>query len=717
MNQALHREKLHQALKTSFGYDQFRADQLAIIQRTMNGGDSLVIMPTGGGKSLCYQLPAVVSQGLALIISPLIALMADQVAALKSNNIKAEFINSSLSTNQKRKVFQDIELGQIKLLYISPEKAIMSKFLQYIRGKEISLVAIDEAHCVSIWGNDFRPVYAQLPNLLSVLGNTPIMALTATADKATQKDICDKLNLRDPKIFLASFERPNIHLEVRPARGRVQQIVQFVRQHPGQAGIIYCLSRKSTQQLAEKLRASGIRAAHYHADMATHERQRVQESFQKDDLQIVCATIAFGMGIDKSNIRWVIHYNLPKNIESYYQEIGRAGRDGSMATALLFYNYQDINVFHRFIDESNASDVFKSVQRSKLDRIWEFTQATNCRTNLILGYFGEYRTTPCGHCDICTNPPQGFDGTSFAKIAIKACKEAQEILTLPLLVDLLRASGRKEVLEMKLNQLSSYGLGRETSRHDWILFITQMINQGLFEIDYTQRSALKLTLLSKDVYVGDRKIKLTQSQTKKEPVPKASISKNQSFDIQLFERLKSWRKAQAKKENYPAYLVFSDRVLEHIVSKRPTTLFDLSLVSGIGEYKLKKYGATVLQIIQDFVATQSIVLNVKGKSMLDTLQSIRAGKTPDDISKERQIKKDTIYHHLVELYSKGEDIDLDQYVDQQLIHEVMEAKEISNAGYHVAEIAAFIKTPYPLYKIQIALAIIKRRKKEAMPKK
>ncbi|NND35221.1 MAG: DNA helicase RecQ, partial [Saprospiraceae bacterium] len=677
--------------------------------------DSLVIMPTGGGKSLCYQLPAVVTDGLAVIISPLIALMADQVAALKSNNVAAEYINSSLSTAGKKEVFQDLEKGRIKLLYISPEKATMPKFIHYIRQKKISLVAIDEAHCVSIWGNDFRPVYAQLPNLLSALNDTAVMALTATADKATQQDICAKLKLKDAEVFLSSFERPNIHLEVRPARGRVQQIIQFVGQHRDQAGIIYCLSRKGTQLMAEKLRAAGVRAAHYHADMTTAERQKVQEAFQKDDLQIVCATIAFGMGIDKSNIRWVIHYNLPKNIESYYQEIGRSGRDGSDAKAILFYNYQDINVFHRFINESEAAEEFKLVQRSKLDRIWEFTQATNCRTNLILNYFGEYRSAACNHCDICTNPPKGFDGTAHAKIAIETCREAHERLTLPLMVDVLRASGRKEIFDLKLNELKTYGAGRDTSRFDWILYITQLINQGLLEIDYTQRSTLKLTSLSAEVSTGNTKVKLTKSNPQKnEPKQKTILLKNQNFDIQLFNLLKTWRKAQAQKEKYPAYLVLSDRVLEQIVTKRPTSLLDLSLISGIGEYKLKKYGKAIILHVQEFITGQKVLKNVKGKSPLDTLQLVREGKTPEHIAKLRQIKKETVYNHLMELFLKGEDIDLQAYITQPLLHEVIEAKKMSGDGHSAAEIAAYIKTPYPIYKIQIALAIIRRRKKETL---
>jgi ATP-dependent DNA helicase RecQ len=707
-------QDLHRALKTTFGYDSFRSDQLEIMLRALQGKDALVIMPTGGGKSLCYQLPALISSGLTLVVSPLIALMADQVANLRSLNVSAAFVNSSQSTAEKKAVFRDIESGKIKLLYISPEKAVISKFIHYIRTKKIDLIAIDEAHCVSIWGNDFRPVYAQLKSLLQTLRDTPVMALTATADKATQQDICKKLNLRAAKTYLSSFERKNIHLEVRPAQGRVQQIVQFVTRHADQAGIIYCLSRKGTQQMAEKLRAVGFRAAHYHAELSTEQRKKVQESFQKDELQIVCATIAFGMGIDKSNIRWVIHYNLPKNIESYYQEIGRAGRDGSQAKALLFYNYQDINVFNRFIDESDAAEEFKIVQRSKLDRIWEFTQATNCRTNLILNYFGEYRSEPCLHCDICTNPPKGFDGTNQAKTALQVCVESGERLTLALLVDVLRASGKKEIFEQNLNKLKSYGAGRTTSRLDWILYVTQLVNQGLLEIDYTQGSTLKLTALSNDVLQGARKIKLTKAnRNNTETLEKPATSKTEDFELQLFNLLKTWRKEQAQKENYPAYLVFSDRVLEQIVTARPTNKAELTMIPGIGDYKLKKYGEEIIQIIQEFISRQNILKNIRGKSKVDTLQMVRSGIAPEDIATQRSVKRDTIYSHLIDLYLKGEDIDLEKYITKQLMHEVIEAKKMSGDMHHAAEVAAFIKTPYPIYKIQIALAIIKRKQKEA----
>lgn len=705
-------DNLLHSLKTVFGYENFRDTQLEIMEHVMSGQNALVIMPTGGGKSLCYQLPALSGKGLTLVISPLIALMADQVANLRGYNISAAYINSTLTFPEKKAVFDNIEKGLIKLLYISPEKAIMPRFIKYIREKKVDLIAIDEAHCVSIWGNDFRPVYAQLTGLTQALDKTPVMALTATADSATQHDICEKLQLKNPRIFISSFERKNIHIEVRPALGRMQQIESFLREHRGQPGIVYCLSRKSTEELAEKLRRFGWKAAHYHAEITTEERLRVQMAFQKDQIQIVCATIAFGMGIDKSNIRWVIHYNLPKNIESYYQEIGRAGRDGSEASALLFFNFHDINIFRKFIDESEASSDFKNVQHQKLDRLWEFTQATHCRTNLILNYFGEYRDQGCKHCDICTHPPKGFDGTSFAQQALEACREAGQKLTISLLTDVLRASGKKEIYLRGLQRMRSYGSGRDTPRADWIHYITQMINQGILTIDYTDHSVLKFTRFSEDVSEGRKKIKLTRAVNPvQRKVPEKIPTKNEVFNENLLAILKNWRKSQATKEKVPAYVILNDRVIKDISLQRPTTFLDLLNISGIGEYKLEKYGQAIIQIIQDYIQQQDVLKNVKGQTKLETLHRFKQGLDPAEIARERQIKKETVYDHLIELFEKGEDINLHTLINEKILHEVMEGWRLAKYPADPAVVAEFILTPIPLPKIKTALAIIKKENK------
>ncbi len=592
---------IHAILQQVFGYPSFRDQQEDIVVHALSGKDSLVIMPTGGGKSLCFQIPALASTGLTLVISPLIALMEDQVKALRANGVMAAFVNSTQNSREKREILKDLDSGVLKLLYISPEKAMTAAFLQYIGKKEVALVAIDEAHCVSIWGNDFRPEYAALKGLRNQLPNTPFMALTATADKATQLDITKQLDLQNPRVFLSSFERKNINIRVQPGQKRLQQIVQFLDQHRSHAGIIYCLSRKSTMQLAEQLRNRGFNAAHYHARIEVPMKKQVQEAFQRDEIQIICATIAFGMGIDKSNIRWVIHYNLPKNIESYYQEIGRAGRDGAQAEAMLFYSYHDISVFRRFIDESDAHETFKHVQRLKLDRIWEFTQATSCRTNLILNYFGEYRNKPCGHCDICTHPPQLFDGTKYAKMALQICKEAGEKIGMHLLVDALRASGRKEVMQAGLNHLPSYGVGRSIPRFAWIMYITQLVNQGLLEIDYTQHSVLKITRLGSDVVGGSLTIHLSRPkgvQPKQQTLlPEPS---EDGYDQALFDQLRTLRKQIADEESVPAYIVFADKVLQRMSAQRPQDLAGMHRISGVGDYKLNKYGAAFLKCLLEY---------------------------------------------------------------------------------------------------------------------
>ncbi|MCB0688297.1 MAG: DNA helicase RecQ [Saprospiraceae bacterium] len=704
-------QQLTEKLKSVFGFDSFRGNQLEIIKHTLHGHDGLVIMPTGGGKSMCYQLPALMGQGLTIVVSPLIALMTDQVTNLRSYNIGANYINSTLSNAQKREVFQSIENGKTKLLYISPEKAVMPRFIQYIQTKQVDLVAIDEAHCVSIWGNDFRPVYTQLISLLQALPAIPVMALTATADRATQVDICQKLKMKTPRIFISSFERKNIHILVRPAQGRLQQVLAFIKQHRGQAGIIYCLSRKSTEELALKLRNAGLRAAHYHAELSSSEREKIQHAFQRDELQIVCATIAFGMGIDKSNIRWVIHYNLPKNIESYYQEIGRAGRDGSPAEALLFYNFHDISIFRRFIDESEADSDFKNVQHQKLDRIWEFTQATNCRTNLILNYFGEYRDKPCMHCDICTHPPQGFNGNTLTQKALKTCIEAGQNLTLPMLIDVLRASGRKEIYSENLHKLSNYGSGRELSRNDWIHYLTQMINQGFIMIDYTKHSILKCTTLSQDALDGKLNIKLTKPIDPKFIIREVKPpGKNEEFNNNLLNDLKKWRREQAAEENVPAYIVLTDRVLKEIATRRPTTLLDLINISGIGDHKLEKYGKAIIKNIQEFIQHQEILKNVKGQSSLESFYLLKEGYHPKDIAQIKGIKLDRVFDHLIDLYKKGEDIDLQQFISEPIMHEVVEGWRFSGGSFDPAVVAEFIQSPVPMHQIKIVLSIIRKQK-------
>ncbi|MFK7900548.1 MAG: DNA helicase RecQ, partial [Cyclobacteriaceae bacterium] len=586
-----------EVFKQVFGYDSFRLHQEAVINRTLEGKDSMVIMPTGGGKSACYQVPALILDGIALIVSPLIALMKDQVSHLQANGIKAEGLNSSLTTDEEARLFERLKSGDIKILYVSPERAVSTSFMSFLKTITLAMIAIDEAHCVSIWGNDFRPEYAQIKSLINKFPDIPHVALTATADKATQQDIIQQLDLKDAELFLSSFRRENIEVKVMPSQKRYEVIKKHIASNRGEVGIIYCLSRKSTEQVAAKLNNDGFKAAFYHGAMPSDKREKIQTAFQRDDIQIICATIAFGMGIDKSNVRWVIHYNLPKNIESYYQEIGRAGRDGVDSQAILFFSYGDLTVLRSFVTGSNTSEHFKNVQLAKLDRMLEFCQATSCRTNMVLSYFGEHTSEPCGNCDICKNPPEYFDGTVIAQKAFSVCKRTNEQVTIPLTVDILRGSQRMEIIEKGYDQIKTYGAGNDTNAYSWTNFITQLINQGYLEIDYTDGNKLKTTALAEQVLFEDFKVNLVTPPKFEEkattPIKKGKAApKPYIYDVDLMRKLKELRKELAKKKGVPAYVIFPDNTLQAMAEAKPTSLTELSEIPGVGQFKLEKYGST-----------------------------------------------------------------------------------------------------------------------------
>ena len=463
---------LHDTLKENFGFEKFRPNQEDIINGVLSGQDTLAIMPTGGGKSICFQLPALLFPGITIVISPLIALMKDQVDSLKANGIAACFINSSQTENERQFYIESLKNNTIKLVYIAPESL---SFLDTIfNSLTISLIAIDEAHCISAWGHDFRPAYTNLGYLKNRFPSTPILALTATADKATRKDISDQLNLINPTIFIASFDRKNLSLEVRPALDRVKQIIDFIKEKPNESGIIYCLSRKTTEELAEKLQKVGVNAKAYHAGLDNKIRSTTQDQFINDDCQVVCATIAFGMGIDKSNVRWVIHYNLPKNIEGYYQEIGRAGRDGLPSETVLFESYGDMIQLQKFASQGLNAEV----QLAKLERMKQYADALSCRRKILLSYFGELVTDNCGNCDICKNPPLFFDGTVIAQKALSAIIRLQEIEPLPVIIDFLRGSKNAYIYEKEYQHLKTYGVGADLSWFDWNQYLIQLINLG-----------------------------------------------------------------------------------------------------------------------------------------------------------------------------------------------------------------------------------------------
>ena len=604
-----------QTLKRHFGYDTFRPLQQEIIQDIMDGKDCLVLMPTGGGKSLCYQIPAISLPGTAVIISPLISLMKDQVEMLQANGIAAESLNSTTP-----KIYQDITHrrcmnGDIKLLYISPER-LMAEIDFLTTSAKISLFAIDEAHCISHWGHDFRPEYLQLGLLRERFPKIPIVALTATADKVTRQDIIKQLNLRvDDKrgIYISSFDRPNLSLRVMHGYSKPNKdafIINYVRQHAEDPGIVYCLSRKSTEELANKLRRQGFAAAPYHAGMTATARDRVQNDFRTDTIQVVCATIAFGMGIDKSNIRWIIHYNMPKSMEGFYQEIGRAGRDGMPADTILFYSLQDIVQLSQFIQDSPDEEQ-RRTNNEKLKRMRQYAEASICRRRILLNYFNELYDKDCHNCDVCHNPPKTFDGTIAAQKALSAAARTYESRSATTLIDILTGKGSDTIRRYGYDHLPTFGKGKEYDDRRWRDFFLQLLQMGYIEIDYAHYHAVKITAYGWEVLRGQRRVQLVENATA-EMTPKRRatrqlrltipiVQSSGALDAKLYEALKQLRKKISAEMGVPAFVVFNDKVLNALATLKPQTLEAFGNVPGIGEYKRNRYGEAFVKVIQQFV--------------------------------------------------------------------------------------------------------------------
>ena len=602
---------MQQTLKTYFGYDSFRPLQEEIIRHILGGNDALVLMPTGGGKSICYQLPALLREGTAVVVSPLISLMKDQVEALCANGISAGALNSSNDETENAALRRACMEGKLKLLYISPEK-LLAEANYLLRDMHISLFAIDEAHCISQWGHDFRPEYAQMGILHQQVPQVPIIALTATADKITREDIIKQLHLNHPRIFISSFDRPNLSLTVK--RGYQQKekskaIIDFIARHPGESGIIYCMSRSKTESVAQMLQKQGIRAAVYHAGLSPTRRDEAQDDFINDRVQVVCATIAFGMGIDKSNVRWVIHYNLPKSIESFYQEIGRAGRDGMPSDTLLFYSLSDLILLTKFATDTGQ----QSINIEKLQRMQQYAESDICRRRILLSYFGETATHDCGNCDVCKNPPERFDGTIIVKKALSAIVRTEQQISTGVLVDILRGNMTPEVVDKGYEQLKTFAAGREVPARDWHDYLLQMLQLGYFEIAYNENNHLKITPAGSDVLFGRATARLVvirreeANETKRGRKRKLPVlSKELPLGLpnteneDLFEALRELRKRLADEEALPAYIVLSDKVLHLLSTSRPTTIEEFGNISGIGEYKKKKYGKEFVSLIRKF---------------------------------------------------------------------------------------------------------------------
>ena len=600
-----------QTLKTYFGYDSFRPLQEDIIRHLMDRKDALVLMPTGGGKSICYQLPALLSEGTAVVVSPLISLMKDQVETLCANGIAAGALNSNNDETENASLRRACMEGKLKLLYISPEK-LLAEANYLLRDMHISLFAIDEAHCISQWGHDFRPEYTQMGILHQLFPQVPIIALTATADKITREDIIKQLHLNQPRVFISSFDRPNLSLTVK--RGYQQKekskaILDFIARHPGESGIIYCMSRSKTETVAQMLQKQGIKSAVYHAGLSPARRDEAQDDFINDRVQVVCATIAFGMGIDKSNVRWVIHYNLPKSIESFYQEIGRAGRDGMPSDTLLFYSLADLILLTKFATDSGQ----QSINLEKLQRMQQYAEADICRRRILLSYFGENTTCDCGNCDVCKNPPERFDGTIIVQKALSAIARSEQQIGTGILVDILRGNMSSEVTERGYHRLKTFGVGREVPARDWHDYLLQMLQLGYFEIAYNENNHLKITQSGTDILFGrartllvtirrEEAVQTTRGRKRKATVPTKELLLGlpNTESGELFEALRTLRKRLADQEALPAYIVLSDKVLHLLSASRPTTIEEFGNISGIGEYKKKKYGKEFVELIRKY---------------------------------------------------------------------------------------------------------------------
>jgi len=592
-------------LETVFGYSSFRGQQAEIVQHVVQGGDALVLMPTGGGKSLCYQVPALVREGVGVVVSPLIALMQDQVDALAEVGVRAAFLNSTQTFDEAMQIERRVRSGDLDVLYVAPERLMTPRCLELLEAAHIALFAIDEAHCVSQWGHDFRPEYIKLSVLHERFPNVPRIALTATADQQTREEIIHRLQLEDARQFVSSFDRPNIRYQiVEKANGR-KQLLDFIEsEHPDDAGVVYCLSRKKVEETAEFLKQSGINALPYHAGMDYAKRTANQARFLREDKIVMVATIAFGMGIDKPDVRFVAHLDLPKSIEGYYQETGRAGRDGLPANAWMAYGLQDVVQQRRMIAESEADETFKRVLGIKLDAMLGLCETLHCRRVRLLDYFGQHGQQACGNCDICLSPPVSFDGTVMVQKLLSTVYRVDQRFAPGHVLDVLRGIDGDRVRQWHHDQLSVFGIGSEHGEAEWRAVLRQVIALGLLTVDHENYSSLKLTEEAKPVLRGEQKIQLRQYQKPVKPKRTSSKSNYVETDLSteeqaLFDKLRWWRVETARKHNVPAYVIFHDATMREIAKARPSSLDDLRGVTGVGEKKLETYGTEIIALIQE----------------------------------------------------------------------------------------------------------------------
>ena len=685
-------KKAKEILKHQFGYDSFRMNQEAAIEAVLAGKDAVVLMPTGGGKSLCFQIPALLKDGLTLVVSPLIALMKDQVDALVSNGVEAAFLNSTQTAKQQVEVFDRIKSGKLKLLYVAPERLFQSgdQFTRFLKTIQVSLFAIDEAHCISSWGHDFRPEYRQLAKLKQQFPDIPLIALTATADKLVRADIIKFLGLEDSELLVSSFNRPNIFYSVNPKRNSYGQLLSFLGDRKNESGIIYCLSRKGTESLAWDLKDEGFKALPYHAGLDRATRQKNQELFLNDEAKIIVATIAFGMGIDKSNVRFVVHMDLPKNVESYYQETGRAGRDGLESDALLFFSWGDVTKLKGFVEiDSNRQQ--SEIMLKKLDQIGEFGDMKTCRRKFLLRYFDEELDEEldedCGHCDNCNTEYEKFDGTVIAQKALSAVYRTGQSFGISYLIDLLRGSKSKKMRLEHLN-IKTYGVGADISKNDWFDYFKDLVAQGFIAKTAGQFPTIVLTGKSEDVLYGNTKVELYKIIAKEEKKSSLVSDVSHPYIEELFDDLKSLRTEFAREEGVPPYVVFSDATLVELATYLPQDASGMLKMSGVGDVKLERYGADFLRVVKDYcelhelesrmklkmpVRKKRTKRNSKGENTYSlSLKLFQAGKLVTEIAKERGLTQNTIENHLVRFIPSGE-VKIEDLVAEEKIEAIRDA--------------------------------------------
>ena len=714
-------EKAKQVLKHQFGFDSFRMNQEAVISAVLARRDAVVLMPTGGGKSLCYQIPALVMDGLTVVISPLIALMKDQVDGLRANGIEASFLNSTQTASEQVEVFQKVRSGDLRLLYVAPERLLQSgdRFLDFLRGTNISLFAIDEAHCISSWGHDFRPEYLKLATLKREFPDIPLIALTATADKLVRKDIVERLAIDDAEVFVSSFNRPNIYYAVEPKRNSYGQLLRFLDKRKDQSGIIYCLSRNSVDSLAADLRDEGFSALAYHAGLDKQTRDRSQTSFLNDETKIIVATIAFGMGIDKSNVRFVVHMDLPKNIESYYQETGRAGRDGLESEALLFYSWGDVSKLKGFVEvEGNTAQ--SSIMLKKLDVMAKYGDLKSCRRKFLLNYFSEDLNEDCGNCDNCTREVERFDGTVIAQKALSAVYRTGQRFGLSYLVDFLRGSQSQNIRDEHKN-LKTYGIGADLPKQTWFDHFKDLIAQGYLAQTEGTYPVIVLTEKSSDVLSGKIKVELIKVTVKEEKKPKLVPEVSLPYIKELFDELRNVRTAFATRESVPPYVVFSDATLVEMATYLPQLDWEMRKISGVGDLKMEKYGADFLRAIRDYCLKNNLVSRIDLKSPKranrqrtkrdatgkDTyrisFELFRDGRSIEEIARERGLQPSTVGSHLARFVTTGE-IQLHELVPLHKVETIRNAVLKFNDGGALSPIKEFLGDDYSYGEIRAVIA-------------